>query len=98
MNKLIPFCLVCFCVAFSAYSESLLQAASFPKTFEDLSFAERVQFKAEDYELYQPEYDENGFCVKNCAYPGLNIKYEIEKSEIDTQNAIAQSEQYEQKQ
>jgi murein DD-endopeptidase MepM/ murein hydrolase activator NlpD len=98
MNKLItPFSL-CFILVAPGYGESLLKAASFPETFEDVSFTERMQFKADDYELYQPEYDDDGFCVKNCAYPGLNIKYEVEKSEIDTQNAIIQSAQYEQNQ
>lgn len=85
-----------FCVA-PTFGESFLTAQSFPKTFEDLSFFDRMEFKTADYELYRPIYDkETGFCIQNCAYPGLNITYETEKSEIDTQNAVEQSKEYEQ--
>ena len=95
MNKLITSLLVVFCFVVPAYSDSLLKPTSFPKTFDDLSFSDRVQFKADDYELYQAEYDDNGFCIKNCAYPGLNITYEVEKSDNDTLNSVKQSQQYE---
>jgi len=96
MNKLVLPFFVCVCVSASACAESLLKPASFPKTFDDLSFSERMQLKTKDYELYQAEYDENGICIKNCAYPGLNIKKELEKSEQDTQQAVEHSQQYEQ--
>ncbi|MBR5903925.1 MAG: M23 family metallopeptidase, partial [Alphaproteobacteria bacterium] len=70
-----------------------MKAQSFPKTFQDLSFTARMDFKSEDYELYQPEY-ENGFCVKNCAYPGLHIDREHEISNQDTQQALQNSIAY----
>lgn len=95
MNKLITSFLVCLGFVAPGYSESLLKPTSFPKTFEDMSFSERVQFKTDDYELYQAEYDDNGFCIKNCAYPGLNIKHELEKSDDDTRQSVVHSQQYE---
>lgn len=95
MNKYVfTFLLGVFC-ALSVRADSFLTAQSFPKTFEDLSFFDRIELKTADYELYRPVY-ENGICVKNCAYAGLNIEYETEKSETDTQNAIEQSKKYEQ--
>ena len=82
----------------SAFAESFLTAQSFPKDFNDLSFKSRMEFMEDDYEIYNPEYDENGFCIKNCAYPGLNIKQEQAISERDTQNAYNNSVEYQQKQ
>ena len=77
-----------------AFADSFLTAQKFPKTFDDLSFQSRMEFYADDYELYRPEYDKDGFCVKNCAYPGLNIKQEEYITETDTENAINDSLEY----
>ena len=57
-----------------------------------------MQFKMDDYELYQPEYDANGNCISGCAYPGINIIQEHETSNNDTQQALQQSESYQQQQ
>lgn len=95
MNKWLCAFLLGFCYATFAHGESFLTASSFPTTFNDLSFDSRMQFKFDDYELYRPEYDTDGFCIKNCAYPGLNIKYETEQSMLDTQSALNRSRQYE---
>ena len=81
------------CVA-PLWAESFLTAQSFPKTFEDLSFVDRLEIIKDGYEPYAAEYDENGFCVKNCTYPGLNIKQEEYIAQQDTENALQQSEQY----
>lgn len=78
------------------FAGSFLKAQSFPKTFQDLSFSDRMQFKMDDYELYQPEYDANGNCISGCAYPGINIIQEHETSNTDTQQALQQSESYQQ--
>ncbi len=80
------------------FAGSFLKAQSFPKTFQDLSFSDRMQFKMDDYELYQPEYDANGNCISGCAYPGINIIQEHETSNNDTQQALQQSESYQQQQ
>ena len=45
--------LVVFCAP--AFADSFLTAQSFPKTFDDLSFASRMELKGEDYELYRPD-------------------------------------------
>lgn len=52
---------------------SFLKATQFPKTFEDLSFSSRLAILRENYLPYMIEYDENGVCVKNCAYHGITI-------------------------
>ena len=78
-----------------AFADSFLTAQSFPKTFDDLSFDSKMDFMMDDYELFYPEYDENGFCVKNCAYPGLNIKQEQELSNRNTLAALEKSAAYE---
>lgn len=80
-----------------AVADSFLTAQSFPKTVDDLSFKSRMELKSEDYELYRPVYDDvTGLCVENCAYYGFTIKQEIEKSDRDTEQAVAQSQYYEQ--
>ena len=85
------------CVAFS-HAESLLTAQQFPKTFEDLSFNDRLEVLTDGYEPYAAEYDDNGFCIKNCAYPGINIKQEEYITEQDTKEALQKSEQFQQSQ
>ena len=56
--------------------KSFLTAASFPKTFDDLSFTDRMAVEAEGYEVWDSEYDASGRCIKNCAYPGITIEEE----------------------
>ena len=80
------------------YADSFLTAQQFPKTFEDLSFIDRLEVLRDGYEPYAAEYDDNGVCVKNCAYPGLNIKQEEYIAEQDTLQALQQSQQFEQQQ
>lgn len=76
------------------FAESFLTAQQFPKTFEDAPFVDRLEIIKDGYEPYAAEYDDNGFCVKNCAYPGLNIKQEEYIAQQDTENALQQSELY----
>ena len=80
------------------FGESFLKATSFPKTFDDLSFKSKVEFMADDYELFTPEYDSDGFCIKNCVYPGLNIVEEHAINEQNTLDALQESAQYEEQQ
>lgn len=79
----------------SAFAESFLTAQTFPKTFDDLSFKSKLDFMMDDYELFYPEYNDDGYCVKNCAYPGLNLKQEQQVINRDTQNALEKSAEYE---
>ena len=57
-------------------TKSFITAQSFPKTFDDLSFTDRLAVKTEGYETWDSEYDASGRCVKNCAYPGITIQEE----------------------
>lgn len=56
----------------AAENEKLLQAVTFPQTFEDLSFKSRMDFLTESYAPYEIVY-ENGVCVSGCAYPGITL-------------------------
>ena len=57
-------------------TKSFITAQSFPKTFDDLSFTDKLAVKTEGYEIWDSEYDASGRCVKNCAYPGITIQEE----------------------
>ncbi len=57
-------------------TKSFITAQSFPKTFDDLSFTDRLAVKTEGYEIWDSEYDASGRCVKNCAYQGITIQEE----------------------
>lgn len=57
--------------AFGA-GNSFLAPASFPGTFADLDFNQRMDVLAAGYQPWESEY-KNGRCVKNCAYPGITI-------------------------
>lgn len=80
----------------SIFGKSFLTAQSFPKTFNDLSFVERMRIEAEGFRPYESEYDSKGVCIKNCAYAGITIKQEEERSIVNTKNAVQNSLQYEQ--
>jgi murein DD-endopeptidase MepM/ murein hydrolase activator NlpD len=60
--------------------KSFLTAQSYPKTFDDLSFTERMAIKAEGYKEWESLYDANGRCIENCAYDGITIEEEEEMS------------------
>lgn len=98
MKKVFFLFLMCNICEVSLYADSFLTAQQFPKTFDDVSFVDRLKILRDGYEPYAAEYDDNGFCVKNCAYPGINIKQEEYIAEQDTQQAIQQSQQFEQQQ
>lgn len=71
------------------HGASLLQPASFPKTFDDVPFIDRVRILADDYQNYDPEYDENGVCIRGCAYYGMKIEDELAAIERATGAANA---------
>ena len=60
--------------------KSFLTATSYPKTFDDLSFTERMAIKAEGYKEWESLYDDNGRCIENCAYDGITIEEEEKMS------------------
>ena len=59
-----------------AHGASLLQAQSFPKTFNDLSFTDRMAVRAEGYAPFETEYDAQGRCISGCPYTGMTIEDE----------------------
>ena len=60
------------------FADSFLTAQSFPKTFEDLSFKERIEVLREGYTPFEVVYDENtGVCISGCAYQGITLKEDM---------------------
>ena len=68
-------------------TNSFLTAQSFPKTFQDLSFVQRVQVIQEGYEPWESEYDSSGKCISGCAYSGITIEDEMAHLDRQTQYA-----------
>lgn len=69
--KIVFLCLVG--VPINCWADSLLTAEKFPKTFQDVGFVDRMKFLAEDYMLYERQYDSAGNCISGCPYAGINI-------------------------
>ena len=64
-----------------AFAESLLTPTSFPKTFKDVAFVDRLAVLAEGYGAFDRQYDENGKCISGCPYAGLTIEHDKENTE-----------------
>lgn len=66
----------------TAVAESFLSAQQFPKTFDDLGFAEKQEFKAEDYALFA---DLSAYDQLNIVYTDQEIADEIAIHEMEQQ-------------
>lgn len=75
--------------ASTATAASLLQSQSFPKTFKDIPFSQRMAVLTDGYTPFESEYDENGHCISGCPYAGITM--EEEQAEINrlTRTAMA---------
>lgn len=76
----------------AAATGSLLQPQSFPKTFNDLSFVDRMDVLSEGYDVLDAEFDENGRCISGCAYVGITLEDELALRERQTQIVVADLE------
>ena len=65
--------------------KSLLKPTSFAKTVNDLSMGDRFAIVAEGFLPYESVYDASGRCIENCAYPGITLKQEVERTQHATQ-------------
>ncbi len=74
-------------------AKSLLSVQNFPKTFDDLSFSNRMAVLAEGYEPWEGEYDASGRCISGCAYKNMTIEEELAYAEQKTQQAISELNQ-----
>lgn len=76
-----------------ANGDSFLTAQSFPKTFNDLSFTDRMAVLAEGYEPFESEFEPgpNGalVCVKGCPYQGITIQDYDDFVRKNTEQALA---------
>ena len=71
------------------FADSLLQPVSFPKTFEDVPFVDRMAVLAEGYAPFDPVYDtETGRCISGCPYVGINLNDDIEQTNQATLAAL----------
>ena len=80
--------------AIAVRGASLLQPASFPKTFQDIPFADRMAVKAEGYDPFESVYDENGNCISGCAYQGITLEDELTAIQRATEIANQKLELY----
>lgn len=72
--------------------KSFLSAQKFPTVYQDLSFVDRMANEAAGYEPWESEYDDNGRCIKNCAYDGITIEEDIALSKRQTELALKELE------
>lgn len=81
-----------FCILSAVISHgagaSFLKNASFPTTFEDLSFTTRMEVERAGYEDWEPEYDASGHCIRGCAYRGMKIEDDLAMMERQTNSAL----------
>ena len=97
--KRIRFLSISVCILMAATdaarsAKSFLSPVSFPKTFNDLSFTDKMAVLADGYADFDPEYDENGICVSGCAYKGIKLEDELRAIERNTQAANARLDEY----
>lgn len=76
-----------YCVNLHA-TGSMLRAQSFPNTFDDLSFVDRMAVLAAGYSPWETTYDANGNCVSGCAYRGITIQDELDAIAQNTKIAV----------
>ena len=76
-------------------TNSFLVPQVFPKTFNDLSFTERIEVLTEGYAPWESEYDKKtGKCISNCAYTGITIETELQALQRNTDIANAKLQAY----
>jgi len=71
----------------TVHANNMLAPVPFSKTFDDLSFSDRVEVLQEGYDPFETEW-ENGVCIKNCAYKGITIQQAKEIIETDTEEVV----------
>ena len=57
----------------ASYAVGLLKAESFPGTFSDLSFQNRMAILAQGYEGFETKFDSSGKCISGCPYRGITL-------------------------
>ena len=72
---------------------ALLSAQKFPKTFGDLSFADRMAVLREGYEPFESTFDADGNCISGCPFQGIKLQdmvdYYNQQTAIATARAAA---------
>ena len=68
--------------------KSLLKPMAFAKTISDMPMEDRWAIEAEGYLPYESVYDASGRCIKNCAYPGITLREEIERTQRATNQLV----------
>jgi len=81
----IIFAVIGLCAIMPAFGASLLKATQFPKTFDDLPFADKWKILAEGYGGFDTVYDADGRCISGCAYVGLNITEDKQNTQEATE-------------
>ncbi|MDR1207299.1 MAG: hypothetical protein LBK26_02700 [Rickettsiales bacterium] len=72
-----------------------IYAATMPKTYDDLSFQEKLAVQKEGYEQWAPVYEiQNGsrVCIKNCVYSTIRVESDADRYARETTEMKAQAE------
>ncbi len=80
------FLLFFICVVTGAVAAGFLQAESFPGTFQDLSFQNRMDVLADGYDGFESKFDANGNCISGCPYRGISLKQMRQLTDANTSN------------
>ena len=70
----------------ASYAAGLLKAESFPGTFSDLSFQNRMAVLAEGYEGFETKFDSSGKCISGCPYRGITL---AQMQRLSNENTVA---------
>lgn len=84
-NLLCSLLILYMCMQGLCARDSFLTAQQFPKTFEDLSFVQRMEILTDGYEDWESEYDSSGRCIRGCAYSGITIEEELASMQRQTE-------------
>lgn len=70
----------------ACWAAGFWKAESFPATFQDLSFENRMNVLADGYDGFETKFDSNGVCISGCPYRGITVK---QMQQMSNQNTIA---------
>lgn len=90
MNKYLTVFFISLFWTVPGFSDSFLSAQSFPKTFNDTGFTERVDFLEDDYQDFA---DLSAYDILNIVYTDKNIDAEIEEDAENPLDELMEAEQ-----
>ncbi len=80
-------------LATAAHGDSFLSAGAFPKTFDDLTFQQKIAVEAAGFEPWEKEFDASGQCISGCPYHGITLTDVMLQSAENTATALKHAEE-----